>query len=362
MARPEQVILDQLPVESWDIFIGLLWLRFGSPTGGTDPATGAQFSSGTHEEFKLAYQSWQSTKRPHIMFYRCVRPPTDIDGFDTVQLEQVRDFFKGFAHDKDHPGLHQMFREPDELESQVNTHLTDLLFALGSWGTPQVEIARKEPELALVPGQAYEVVAVSVDIVKHSEMVRRDKTEANHILKWFAECVFGIFARPQWAKISWTPDGGMFITAGEGRHDRAALAGIRLLMEITIRNLESSRLPLAIRVAAVDGQLAWNDNPSLISSETLNFAKHLEDGGTEAGEFCITDTLHLSVSDSVKSAFSHARRFQNRRILAYKSASATEPPTNDTVAKLVAQTTQLLNDLVARHSTPVLNESTQNAT
>ena len=33
MGRPQQVILDQLGQKSWDIFIGILWTRFGSPTG-----------------------------------------------------------------------------------------------------------------------------------------------------------------------------------------------------------------------------------------------------------------------------------------------------------------------------------------
>jgi hypothetical protein len=360
MARPEAVILDQLPVETWDIFIGLLWLRFGTPTGGADPS-GAPFAGGTHEEFTLAYGSWEKTGKPNIMFYRCERVPEAIDDIDPTQFQLIKQFFKAFSHDKRHPGIYQTFRETEELGTKVDQHLSDLLFKhAGPWDTPRIEIARKGH--GLKSGQAYEVVAVSLDIAKHSEIVRQDKGEADRLLKWFAECVNRIFAQPHWAKISWTPDGGMFVASGETRYDRAALAGIRLLMEVTMHNLESGRLPLAIRVAASDGQLVWNDDTSQISSETLNFTKHLEDDGTEAGEFSITDTVHLSLNGSLKAAFSQPRRYRNRRVLAYKSASPTAPPTDDSLSKLVSQTTQLLRELIARHSTPVLNEGTQRAT
>src|SRR5215212_4493053 len=43
MGRPEAVVLDQLPVDSWDVFVGILWLRFGMPPGATDPQSGQAF-------------------------------------------------------------------------------------------------------------------------------------------------------------------------------------------------------------------------------------------------------------------------------------------------------------------------------
>jgi hypothetical protein len=56
MGRPEDVILDQLPVEMWDVFIGLLWLRFGMPPGRN--RAGVDHDSGTEQEFRLAYRGW----------------------------------------------------------------------------------------------------------------------------------------------------------------------------------------------------------------------------------------------------------------------------------------------------------------
>src|SRR5438128_1465963 len=77
MGRPQQVIFDQLKPTQWDLFIGILWLRYGSKAGGANPD-----ESGTHEEFNLAYELYQKHGKPRIMFYHCTRPPTTMAGFD----------------------------------------------------------------------------------------------------------------------------------------------------------------------------------------------------------------------------------------------------------------------------------------
>src|ERR1044071_3057644 len=49
MGRAQEIILKDIPVDSWDIFIGLLWWRFGTPTGGINPSTKEGYLSGTEE-------------------------------------------------------------------------------------------------------------------------------------------------------------------------------------------------------------------------------------------------------------------------------------------------------------------------
>src|SRR5688500_2184321 len=66
MGRPEDVVLQQVKLNEWDVFIGILWLRFGSPTGAVNPATDKPFLSGTEEEFNIAYNSWRKTEKPKI--------------------------------------------------------------------------------------------------------------------------------------------------------------------------------------------------------------------------------------------------------------------------------------------------------
>lgn len=64
MGRPQQVIFDQLQPATWDVFIGILWHRFGTPPGGKDPQTQKEYLSGTEEEFRTAFRLWEQFKKP----------------------------------------------------------------------------------------------------------------------------------------------------------------------------------------------------------------------------------------------------------------------------------------------------------
>lgn len=46
--------------KDYDIYLGILWMRFGSDTGKIDETTGEDFGSGTAEEFYLALDRWKA--------------------------------------------------------------------------------------------------------------------------------------------------------------------------------------------------------------------------------------------------------------------------------------------------------------
>lgn len=62
--RPQGVINRQ--IGKYDIFVGIMWRRFGTAT--------TEAGSGTEEEFDRAYKDFQDSGRPHIMFYFCQAP------------------------------------------------------------------------------------------------------------------------------------------------------------------------------------------------------------------------------------------------------------------------------------------------
>lgn len=126
MGRPEDVILDHLQVKSWDVFIGILWLRFGMPPG--QNRTGEDFDSGTEEEFHLAFRAWQEKQRPSIRFYRCTRPLKNMGRLDEDQFAKVQKFCRDFEPAGRHPGLCREFQKTNEFEELVKKHLTDLCF------------------------------------------------------------------------------------------------------------------------------------------------------------------------------------------------------------------------------------------
>lgn len=142
MGRPQQVVFDQLPLENWDVFVGILWTRFGTPSGGTHPVTGEPFLSGTEEEFTLAYQAWRETGRPQMLFYRCVRPvPVNVD---VSQLQRVQRFFVDFGMTGTHPGLPISYKTVEDFERRIRGDLTQLLFDYGK----ERLLETRQPDLA----------------------------------------------------------------------------------------------------------------------------------------------------------------------------------------------------------------------
>jgi tetratricopeptide (TPR) repeat protein len=127
MGRPQQVIFDQLQPTTWDVFIGILWHRFGTPPGGKDPQTQKEYLSGTEEEFKTAYRLWQQFQKPRMMMYRCARQ-VDLDKLDPDQFKRVKEFFAQFDVIKgEHPGLCQTFDTTETFERLLLDHLQKLL-------------------------------------------------------------------------------------------------------------------------------------------------------------------------------------------------------------------------------------------
>lgn len=114
----QKVIFDNYPIDTWDVFLGLLWTRFGVPSGIKDPISG-EMLTGTEAEFVGAYEAFVKSgqKRPHILLYRCRRDfPNDID---TAQLDGVRKFFEQTLAGAPHAALTQDFKTVEELKVRV---------------------------------------------------------------------------------------------------------------------------------------------------------------------------------------------------------------------------------------------------
>lgn len=125
--RPEQVILDKYQPKTWDVFIGIMWQRFGTPPQSFNAGAAEYFYGGTEEEFKAAYVLWKQNRQPRVMFYRCNRGVSP-DAVDIKQLERVQKFFKGFSPQGKHPGFYQTYTEAGDFERAVRRHLGQVIF------------------------------------------------------------------------------------------------------------------------------------------------------------------------------------------------------------------------------------------
>lgn len=79
---PQDVVNSQIG-DDYDVFIGILWARFGTPT--------SEYESGTEEEFYRAYNRYKNGDSIELMVYRKDEsiPPSSID---VEQLQKVNRF------------------------------------------------------------------------------------------------------------------------------------------------------------------------------------------------------------------------------------------------------------------------------
>jgi len=113
MGRAQGVINSQLG--KYDIFIGIMWKRFGTPTGIAD--------SGTQEEFQLAYEQWEKTRSIRILFYFCQAPFMPRSLNEIEQLKKVVEFREFLAN----LGLTWEYSDSAEFPNVVRPHLARIL-------------------------------------------------------------------------------------------------------------------------------------------------------------------------------------------------------------------------------------------
>ena len=109
MGRPQEVVNRQ--IGEHDIFVGIMWKRFGTPTGNAD--------SGTEEEFDNAYASRQATKRPRIMLYFNQAPFMPRSDAEVEQMRKVLAFKEKVRS----LYLIAEYSGPDAFERLVREHL-----------------------------------------------------------------------------------------------------------------------------------------------------------------------------------------------------------------------------------------------
>jgi hypothetical protein len=107
--RPQQVINEQ--IGSYDIFVGIMWRRFGTSSG--------MAGSGTEEEFRIAYRAWERDQQLVLMFYFCQEPfiPDSLE-----EVEQMRKVLV-FRQELDGKALTWRYRPRTMFGDEIRKHL-----------------------------------------------------------------------------------------------------------------------------------------------------------------------------------------------------------------------------------------------
>jgi hypothetical protein len=122
LGLPQSIIFEQLAPEAWDIFIGILWTRFGTASGLLEARTQRELT-GTEAEMLSAIDLCRAHDRPKVLLYRSMRPPKSLKDLQGAQLEAVDRFLKECEASGKHPALVKLYGQPDEFERLVSEHL-----------------------------------------------------------------------------------------------------------------------------------------------------------------------------------------------------------------------------------------------
>jgi hypothetical protein len=117
-------------VGEFDVFVGMMWRRFGTPT--------KRAASGTAEEFERAYTYFAAYGRPKIMFYFKREPFYETNSRQLAQFSKVLAFRKKLAKQG---VLFWEYSTPLEFERRFREHLTNQLFSLLEPAGPVTENA-----------------------------------------------------------------------------------------------------------------------------------------------------------------------------------------------------------------------------
>ncbi|WP_334177260.1 DUF4062 domain-containing protein [Pseudoxanthomonas sp.] len=126
-----QAVINSQVGDEYDVFIGILWGKFGTPT--------QRAASGTMEEFERAYDRFlENGSLPEIMIYFKDQPlpPSKVD---PAQLEKVQQFKKKIEG----LGVYSIFDDAASFESSVRAHLSALAQKFSIRAPEEVEDAAR---------------------------------------------------------------------------------------------------------------------------------------------------------------------------------------------------------------------------
>jgi hypothetical protein len=134
--RPQAVVDAQSPAD-YDVYLGILACRFGTPTDG--------YGSGTEKEFRDALRRRGKTGKPWILFY-FKTAKVDPDTLDLDQYAQVRKFREQVRKKGLHATYEQVRGTADAFFEQVDTHLRGAIRALVAPATTRKPAARADEQ------------------------------------------------------------------------------------------------------------------------------------------------------------------------------------------------------------------------
>lgn len=123
-----QNIVDNDLGDDYDLFIGVLWKKFGTPND--------QFGSGTEQEYRRAYDRYKAdSKSLQILFYFKTSAPLSLNSIDPNELNKVNEFKK---HIGEKGVYYWEYNTIEEFQRFLRTHIPKRLEELAKPATVEM--------------------------------------------------------------------------------------------------------------------------------------------------------------------------------------------------------------------------------
>lgn len=155
----QSVVNNQLAdMSQYDLFVGIMWNRFGTPT----PRAG----SGTEEEFRRAVESYREKGRPAIMFYFNQKPFNPTNAAEAAHKLKVL----SFKEEIDQESLTATYNGHEEFRALFQQHVQTWLiqYSAASLRPPHMEASSPARQGAALPDQ--ERVRPTPEVISNSGM------------------------------------------------------------------------------------------------------------------------------------------------------------------------------------------------
>lgn len=160
----QDVINEQL-LNTYHLFIGIMWNKFGTPTKNAQ--------SGTEAEFQHAYSRLQNEDDDLEILFYFNEEPANASNLELKQLEKVRGFRKKIS---DLGGLYGVYEGVNDFEGKLKRHLND--YFVGKMGSKQYRERTIESD------------GKSGDVADHQAVATLLKSRLNDSLSTFSDQPF----------------------------------------------------------------------------------------------------------------------------------------------------------------------------
>ena len=214
-------------------------------------------------------------------------------------------------------------------------------------------VAKTQDELE--PGKRYWLAIVSLDAVGHTRLMRKyGEKNVERILTEYKSIVEESFKSYGGFPCTWpVGDGGVWLFGGmEDRCQRAVLAALRVLHNITLLNLDRTRNPLPeafeVRFGIGEGFIKYRIPEGDIVAQEINDTVKLQSNRTRPNELNVTEDVYLKLDERLQETFLKLEGgFEKKRIYNYKGLVRFYRPTSEDLAELMAQAEKRMSFIVS---------------